>query len=158
MAPEICATLPATPSLPLAPMPVGQSIAVSAPTLFFQSAETRLRYVENWKVVPEPSERCTTLIALEGSATPGFSFLIAASSQRETRPWKISAKVGPSSTSWPGFTPGTLTTGTMPPITTGNWARPAAFSSREVSGLSVAPKVTVFALIWAIPPPEPIEA
>ena len=50
-----------------------------------------------------------------------------------------------------------LTTGTTPPITVGNWVRPAAASSLGVSGLSVAPKATVLALIWAMPPPEPID-
>ena len=66
---------------------------------------------------------------------PGLSFLIAGSSQRAILPWKISARVGPSSVNWPGLTPGTLTTGTMPPITTGNWVRPAAASSLEVERL-----------------------
>ena len=39
----------------------------------------------------------------------------------------------------------------------GNWARPAAVSSSLDSGLSVEPKSTVAALIWAMPPPEPID-
>ncbi len=56
----------------------------------------------------------------------------------------------------PEVTPGMLTMGTMPPITVGNWIRPAASSSLGCSGLSEAPKSTVFALIWRIPPPEPI--
>jgi len=31
------------------------------------------------KVVPEPSERCTTLISVAGRPTPGFSAAIAGS-------------------------------------------------------------------------------
>ena len=40
-------------------------------------------------------------------------------------PKKILASVGPSMTRSPGLTPSRLTTGTMPPITIGNWASPA---------------------------------
>jgi len=50
-----------------------------------------------------------------------------------------------------------LITGTTPPITDGNWARPAAASSSGFSGASEEPKSTVAALIWAMPPPEPID-
>ena len=36
----VCLTRPATPSLPLAPTPVGQLSEVAIPTVFFQLAET----------------------------------------------------------------------------------------------------------------------
>jgi len=45
----------------------------------------------------------------------------------------------------------------MPPITIGNWASPASSSSFPGSGASLAPNVTVFALICLMPPPEPID-
>ena len=57
----------------------------------------------------------------------------------------------------PGFTPGRLTTATMPPITIGHCARPAFSSSFGSKGASVAPKVTVLALICLMPAPEPID-
>ena len=53
------------------------------------------------KVVPEPSERCTTTIACDGNLAFGLSFLIAASSQVLISPRKILASVGPSSTRSP---------------------------------------------------------
>jgi hypothetical protein len=50
-----------------------------------------------------------------------------------------------------------LTTGTTPPITDGNWARPACASSSLRQRLVGRAEVTVPALIWAMPPPEPID-
>ena len=67
------------------------------------------------------------------------------------------ARVSPSSFIAPAATPGTLMTGTTPPITDGNWARPNLASSSGLSGASEEPKSTVAALIWAMPPPEPID-
>ncbi|KAG1372751.1 hypothetical protein G6F60_015591 [Rhizopus arrhizus] len=72
-------------------------------------------------------------------------------------PRKMLASTVPSSFSAPGAMPATLTTGTTPPITDGNWARPEAASSSGFSGASEEPKATGLALIWAIPPPEPID-
>ena len=109
------------------------------------------------KVVPDPSERCTTAMPVEGRVAEGFSFLIAGSSQVLISPRKILASVGPSNTRSPGLTPSMFTTGTMPPITIGHCTRPAALRSSGFSGLSVAPKVTVRALICLMPPPEPID-
>ena len=48
-------------------------------------------------------------------------------------------------------------TGTTPPMAEGNWPRPVWASSSEESGLSEEPKSTVPALIWAMPPPEPMD-
>ena len=96
-------------------------------------------------------------IACDGSLMPGFSLAMAGSSHFLILPRKILASVGPSITRSPGFTPSTLMTGTMPPITIGNWARPNSSSSLPGSGASDAPKVTVLALICLMPPPEPID-
>ena len=49
------------------------------------------------------------------------------------------------------------TTGTTPPITDGNCARPEEARSSDFSGASDEPKSTVPALIWAMPPPEPMD-
>ena len=44
-------------------------------------------------VVPEPSDRCTIVISVPGSFTPGFSFAIAGSFHFVILPWKMSAAV-----------------------------------------------------------------
>lgn len=69
------------------------------------------------KLVPEPSERCTTVILPSGSFTPGLSAAMAGSFQVLTLPRKMSPRVLPSNLSVPAAMPGTLTTGTTPPIT-----------------------------------------
>ena len=69
----------------------------------------------------------------------------------------MSAICAPVSLIWPDFTPGRLTTGTTPPTTVGNWMKPLVARSSGFSGLSVAPKSTVLAVIWRMPPPEPID-
>ncbi len=56
-----------------------------------------------FSVVPELSARCTTVIAVDGSFTPVFSALIAASSQVLIAPEKILAIVSAESCSF--FTP-----------------------------------------------------
>ena len=90
------------------------------------------------KVVPEPSERCTTTIACDGSLTLGLSFLIAGSFQFLISPRKILASVGAVEHEIAGLMPSRLTTGTTPPITVGNWIRPSFSSSlglqRHVGG------------------------
>ena len=96
-------------------------------------------------------------IAWAGSLALGLSLAMAGSSHFLTSPRKILAIVGPSSTSSPGLTPSMFTTGTMPPMTMGNCARPNSSSSLPGSGASEAPKVTVLALICLMPPPEPID-
>jgi hypothetical protein len=50
-----------------------------------------------------------------------------------------------------------FTTGISPPMTVGNWIRPAFLSSSGFSGMSEAPKVTVLAWICLMPPPDPID-
>ncbi|KAG1435129.1 hypothetical protein G6F56_014076 [Rhizopus delemar] len=82
---------------------------------------------------------------------------MAGSFQVLTLPRKMSASRAPLRRSLPPSRPSLLTTGTTPPITDGNWARPEAASSSGFSGASEEPKSTVLALIWAIPPPEPID-
>src|SRR2546423_1203288 len=53
------------------------------------------------KVVPEPSERCTTAIPCDGNLTVGLSLRSAASFHDLISPRKILAKVGPSMVSSP---------------------------------------------------------
>ncbi len=69
----------------------------------------------------------------------------------------MSAIVGPSSVMSPAFSPGKLTTSTSPPITGGNCVSPSFASTSGFNGMSEAPKSTVFAVICAMPPPDPID-
>ncbi len=57
MPPGVCCTAPATPSVPLPPIPTGHCTEVPAPTFDFQSAFTFDRNVVKWNVVPLPSDR-----------------------------------------------------------------------------------------------------
>src|SRR5262249_32259597 len=97
----------ATPELPFAPWPTGQSTALSAPTWLFHVGLASERNVVNTDVVPDSSERCTIVMAVDGRFTPGFSVLIAASFHVLILPRKMSAMVVPSSFS-PFDTPFTL--------------------------------------------------
>ena len=75
-------TWPATPSLPLPPMlsAAGHFTALLARTFSFHAGETMARWLEKIKVVPEPSVRCATVMAWEGSFRPGLRPLMAGSS------------------------------------------------------------------------------
>ncbi len=87
MAPGVCDTSAVTPSFPLPPMPTGHSTEVAHAYLLLESrARPSPGSPVKMKVVPEPSERCTTAMSIAGSFTPGFSLAIAASSHRLMRP------------------------------------------------------------------------
>src|SRR2546421_8525516 len=96
-APVRCFTAAATPSLPLAPVPVGHLTVLSAPTFDFHSGLYPDRNVVKPFVVPDSSERWTTVIGCATSFTPGFSLAIAGSLQSLIFPRKMSAIVAPSS-------------------------------------------------------------
>ena len=99
MAPSVDLTAPATPWLPLAPVPVGHLTVLSVPTLDFHVGLAEARKPVKPLVVPEESERWTTVIDVLGSLTPGFSAAIAGSFHFLTVPRKMFAIVGPSSLS-----------------------------------------------------------
>src|SRR5512143_2375431 len=87
-----------TPSLPDAPSPVGHSTSLPAdlvlsppPTVSTQSVLTALRYVVKMLVVPEPSERWTTLMSVAGRFTPAFCAAIVASFHLVILPRKMPA-------------------------------------------------------------------
>ena len=65
--------------------------------------------------------------------------------------------VGPSSVTSPGLMPGKFRIGTTAPLMTGNCTKLFLAMSSGTIGLSVAPKVTVLAMICLMPPPEPID-
>ncbi len=80
-----------TPSLPLAPIPVGQFGALLVPGPLFQSGLMALRCCVNTKVVPLLSARRTTEIARSGSVTPEFAAATRGSFHLVTLPRKIPA-------------------------------------------------------------------
>src|SRR3954463_14333792 len=88
---------PATPSLPLAPVPVGHLTVLSDPTCLCHWGDASSRNDVNSFVVPDSSERWTTVMGLSGRGTPGLRFPIAGSFQFLILPRKMSAIVGPSS-------------------------------------------------------------
>src|SRR3954453_4110774 len=97
MLPSVCLIAAATPSLPFAPVPVGHLTVLSAPTLDFHSPLTSERNVVKPFVVPDSSERWTTVMLASGRFVPGLSFAIAGSFHFLILPRKMSATVLPSS-------------------------------------------------------------
>ena len=109
-------------------------------------------------VVPELSERCTTVIGNDfGNLTPGFSAAMRGSFQFVISPRKIEAKVSLESLSCAAFTRGTFTIGTTAPVNIGNCTRPFASHWAAVSGASEPAKSMVPALIWLMPAPDPTD-
>src|SRR3954463_519546 len=94
----------ATPSLPLAPVPVGHFTVLSEPTFDSHSLLSLARKPVKPLVVPDSSERWTTVMFGDGRLTPGFIEAIAGSFHFLIFPRKMFAIVGPSSLS-PPFTP-----------------------------------------------------
>src|SRR5438094_5032162 len=96
MPPAVLLTTASTPAL-FAPALnwalVGHVGPVPAPILDLNSGLTVDRNVVKMYVVPEPSERWTIVIGVEGRLTPGLSALISALFQAESLPWKMSARV-----------------------------------------------------------------
>src|SRR5438045_9084312 len=89
MAPWVCLIWAVTPSDPLAPCPVGHGTSLPAPAVQIVGA-TAVRYEVKAAVVPEPSERCTTWIAVDGRLVLPSAAIIL-SFQVLTLPAKIEA-------------------------------------------------------------------
>src|SRR4051812_18725081 len=106
-APLFCLTQAATPSLPLAPVPVGHLTVLSTPGPFFHSGLYAARKLVNSLVVPDSPERWQTVIAVLGSFTPEFCLAIDGSFHFLTVPRNMFATVAPSSLR-PLSTPSTL--------------------------------------------------
>ncbi len=70
--------------------------------------------------MPEPSERCTTVIGRFGRFTPWFMAAMRGSFHLVISPRKIWAISWPVRRSWPDWMPGTFRAGTIPPMTIGN--------------------------------------
>src|SRR5690349_13236161 len=99
MVPSFCLISWATPVF-FSPAWVEAAQATVSPLPRVQSAPpTFARYLVKLLVVPEASERCTTVIALSGRVTPGLSAATAGSFHLVTFAPKIFARVGPLSCS-----------------------------------------------------------
>ena len=109
-------------------------------------------------VVPDPSDRCITVMSSPGRFTPALSLVIAGSFHFVILPRKISARTVPLNLS-SVLTPSTLYTGTTAPRTVGKCSTlpGVARSCSFVIGPSVAPKNTVCAASCRMPPPDPID-
>jgi hypothetical protein len=90
------------------------------PTDAFQAGSTAERNFVKPSVVPDESERWTTVMELLGKLRPGFSALIAGALQVLILPVKMPASAVPSSLS-PLLTPDRLYDTVIPPSATGNW-------------------------------------
>src|SRR5437764_6093102 len=156
MAPWVCLTWAVTPSDPLAPCPAGQGTSLPAPAVQMVGA-TAVRYDVKAAVVPEPSERCTTWIAVDGRLVLPSAAIIL-SFQVLTLPAKIEASVSGLS-----FRLGTLErlySMATPPPDHGMWRTwpPFATAADSSSGFmtaSLAPKSTVPAVNCWMPAPDP---
>src|SRR3954452_6144327 len=106
MAPLVLFTAEATPELPL-PACVSDGHSMVEPDFSVHVVgAAATRYLLKFSVVPDPSERCTTVIAVDGSLAFGFNALMAASSHVLIWRWKIFAIV--SASSCRSFTAGRL--------------------------------------------------
>ena len=106
MAPAVWPMSCATPEFFSAPwVPAGQ-FTVSPESSFQVLGAADFRYLVKLFVVPDPSERCTTTIGVDGRVASGLSALIAASSHLVISVEKILANV--SGDSWSFSTPSRL--------------------------------------------------
>src|SRR3954452_5755214 len=121
MAPPVVLMTWATPALPLpAWVSAGQFTVSPAPSVHVLGAAA-VRYLVKLEVVPDPSARWATVIAVEGSFTPGLRSAISLASQVLTWRWKILAMVSASSTSL--ATPLTLYDRVIGAATVGKYSR-----------------------------------
>src|SRR4051812_17334661 len=149
----------ATPSLPFAPVPVGHLTVLSAPTLLFHSELTSERNVVKPLVVPDSSERWTTVMLAPGRLAPELSLAIAGSFHFLILPRKMFATVGPSSLRSLG-TPLWLYETVIAPKNIGTWTTSPfvnVLRSSGVSAGSLPANAAVPAASAATPAPEPTD-
>src|SRR3954447_25885656 len=148
----------ATPSLPLAPVPVGHFTVLSEPTLDSHSLLEPTRKPVKPLVVPDSSERWTTVMLDEGRLTPRFCFAISGSFHFFTFPRKMSASVAPSSFR-PDLTPLRLEETVIAPNAVGTCTGAPFFLVAVISSSFIGgslPAKTVLLLVRSeMPWPEP---
>src|SRR5487761_623831 len=120
MAPAVDLTTCATPPLPEPARAVDGHLMIEEVPSFHALPAASTRYWEKFCVVPEPSERTATVIAVLGRLTPGLSALIAALFQLVIWPWKICAMTDASS--FRPVTPCRLYASEIGPIWTGKYS------------------------------------
>ncbi len=96
----------ATPEFFSAPWVVAGQLTSSPLPRVHVSGAAAATYLVKLFVVPEPSERCTTVMAVDGRSASGLSAAILASSQVVICAWKIPAIT--SGLSWSSSMPSTL--------------------------------------------------
>src|SRR6266498_5494872 len=156
MPPSPCLTICATPVFFSPPwVSLGHSTVSPLPS-FHAVGAAATRYLVKLLVVPEPSERCATVIGLAGRVTPGLSAAITGSFQVLTSRWKILAMV--SGLSWSLSTPDRLYEIVIGAATVGTYRyEPAATPSASLTVLSVPAKSVRPLPNSFLPVPEPTE-
>src|SRR5258705_11023323 len=79
MAPFVLLTIWATPLLPFPPWVSAGQLTVEPESSFQTEGAAALRNLVKFSVVPEPSDRWATTMAVDGSLAPGLSAAIALS-------------------------------------------------------------------------------
>src|ERR1700733_1114294 len=135
MAPAVDLMICATPLPPSPARAVDGHLTVEPVPSVQPLPAASTRYWVKLAVVPEPSERTASVIALLGRFRPGLSALIAGSSQVLIWPWKIFARVGASS--FRPVTPVRLYAIAIGPTCTGKYSTvlPAGTSDASLLGI-----------------------
>src|SRR5437867_1467338 len=98
-APSVLLTTCATPGLPLPAWVSAGHCTVDPASSVHVPGAAALRYLVKFSVVPDASERCTTVMLVDGSLASGLSALMAGSFHVLIWRWKILAVVSASSLS-----------------------------------------------------------
>src|ERR1700757_2950276 len=114
-----------------------------------------VRYKVKLAVVPDPSERCTLVIEVDGNLTPGLSAAMAGSSQVVILFWKIPAMVAGPSVSLD--TPDRWYDTVMGAATVGKYSPPPTYlaMSADAIGVSVPARSTSLPCRSVNPLPDP---
>src|SRR5262245_5946739 len=153
MAPSVWLMIWATPEFPLpAWVSAGHWTVEPLPSVQEDGAAV-IRYWVKFCVVPEPSDRCATVMLVDGSVTPGLSAAMAGSFQVLMVLEKILAIVSADSCSL--STPFRLYETVIGPSSTGKYRIGSAGLSLSAKAASEPAKLTTFWARSVRPLPEP---
>ena len=156
MAPEVCLINSATPEFFSAPC-VDSGQLTSSPLPRVQTlGDAAVRYFVKLLVVPEPSERCTTVIAVAGNSASGLSAAILGSFHVVISAWKIPAIT--SGLSCSSVTPSRLNETVIGAATVGKNNTVLGKTSPSLGSESLPAKSTVPAESCERPSEEPLLA
>src|SRR5690349_19676056 len=133
MAPSVSLITVATPLFFSAPWVEAGHCTVSPAPSFHTDGDAFFRNFVKLLVVPEPSERCTTAMVVDGRSASGLSALISASSQVVMSAWKMPAST--SGLSWISSTPGRLYDTVIGAATVGKYRTSPPLNVGRSSGL-----------------------